>query len=313
MDTDDGTTADSGAPPRRRRRSQRMSPVREDHRMSVSDGNGDGQETLTSGGKKEESEDELHTDEEIDEDIIDEDDYDDYSEAEPLDYDTYYSFNEDLDDVGGDGGVGCSSSGGNMFNNNDDPEYFAYECLTVEKVEKALQDQVSIVCNVAKVPFLLLRVSNKSHFPSLFQSSPSEAKMLLHLNGWATSEAIKSLPTTSTGSKGASLQQTLSSSSSSTTSSPTSSKLPPPRPPALHPLQTTETFLFCEVCAVTQASADFSHLACRHLFCKGCWENHFGHQILQGLSTSNVSSPHLTRRAALNPLCFRFVVHVFEL
>ena len=54
----------------------------------------------------------------------------------------------------------------------------------------------------------------------------------------------------------------------------------------LHPLVKGETFLFCDVCAVTQASADFSHLKCQHLFCKGCWELHFECQIMQGLSTS---------------------------
>ena len=54
----------------------------------------------------------------------------------------------------------------------------------------------------------------------------------------------------------------------------------------IHPLVASETFLFCDVCAVTQASTEFSHLACRHLFCKGCWELHFECQILQGLSTS---------------------------
>jgi hypothetical protein len=54
----------------------------------------------------------------------------------------------------------------------------------------------------------------------------------------------------------------------------------------LHPLVASETFLFCDVCAVTQASTEFSHLACRHLFCKGCWELHFECQIMQGLSTS---------------------------
>ena len=52
-------------------------------------------------------------------------------------------------------------------------------------------------------------------------------------------------------------------------------------------LQVAETFLFCDVCAVTQASSDFSHLRqCKHLFCKGCWEHHFEHSIHQGLSTS---------------------------
>ena len=54
----------------------------------------------------------------------------------------------------------------------------------------------------------------------------------------------------------------------------------------VHPLVASETFLFCDVCAVTQASVEFSHLVCRHLFCKGCWELHFEYQILQGLSTS---------------------------
>ena len=56
----------------------------------------------------------------------------------------------------------------------------------------------------------------------------------------------------------------------------------------LHPLVAGETFLFCDVCAVTQASTEFSHLSCRHLFCKGCWELHFECQILQGLSTSEL-------------------------
>lgn len=56
----------------------------------------------------------------------------------------------------------------------------------------------------------------------------------------------------------------------------------------VHPLVASETFLFCDVCAVTQASTEFSHLACQHLFCKGCWELHFECQILQGLSTSKL-------------------------
>jgi len=355
-----GGGLDYEAPPRRRRRSQRKSSnaatagstaisggqeKNDEHRMSVSDSgesnlaaaaaavsvlSGSGSATSntpaaatatpgeTAGKDHLESDGDGRTGEDIDEDIIDDDeedeDYDeddeDYSEAEALDYDTYYSFNEDLDDVGcsgggsgSGGGAGGGAGSGNVFNNNDGPEYFAYECLTVERAEKSLQDQVSIVCNVAKV-------------------SPSEAKLLLHLNGWVTSEAIKNLPASSALATNNQLPSTsaaalasataashsssssLSPSSSATTSSsspPASSSSPsstsaggnsgavskpPARPPGLHPLQATETFLFCDVCAVTQASADFSHLSCRHLFCKGCWENHFGHQILQGLSTS---------------------------
>ena len=92
-------------------------------------------------------------DEEIDDD---EDDDEDYSEAEPLDFDTYYSFNdEDLDlDGGGGGHAGTSSGrmgGDNIYNNNDDPEFFVFDCLEVEKAQKTLQDQVTVVCNVTKV------------------------------------------------------------------------------------------------------------------------------------------------------------------
>ena len=156
---------ETGAPPRRRRRSQRSSLTsdltslkerpEDPHRMSVSDvgesGNIGGAEDASSKvARNLESDGDGHTDEEIDEDIIDED-YDSVSEADPLDYDTYYSFNEDLDDMGVDRGQGGEGSSGNVFNNNDDPEFFAYECLTVERAEKTLQDQINIVCNATNV------------------------------------------------------------------------------------------------------------------------------------------------------------------
>ena len=72
------------------------------------------------------------------------------------DYQTYYSFNDD--DLDG-GGISSSMAGGHsnlggsgrLFNNNDDPEYFAYECLTVSDVEKTLNEKVAEVCNVCKV------------------------------------------------------------------------------------------------------------------------------------------------------------------
>ena len=74
--------------------------------------------------------------------------------------------------------------------------------------------------------------------------------------------------------------------SSASTSQPYVSSRQCTKDGKVHPLVASETFLFCDVCAVTQASAEFSHLACQHLFCKGCWELHFECQILQGLSTS---------------------------
>ena len=70
------------------------------------------------------------------------------------DYDTYYSFNDDDVDVGysRDGYSNFGGSGdGRLFNNNDDPEYFAYECLTIENVEKLFTDQIATVCTACKV------------------------------------------------------------------------------------------------------------------------------------------------------------------
>jgi len=244
-----------------------------------------------------------------DEGCEDDDDEDEetYSETDgALDFNDYYSFNEDLDDVGGMGssageGTSASTSGcgggvsGNsmMYNNNDDPEFFVYECLEVEKAEKALQDQVQVVSNVTKL-------------------GHSEAKLLLHINRWSTAEAIKNAssfmsatPTSSSPSTQCTQQLSSPPASSSTVASHQNPSSPPhqqsasssstsaltskqpSRPQVLHPLQVSETFLFCDVCAVTQASADFSCLLpCKHLFCKGCWEHHFEHQIQQGLSTS---------------------------
>ena len=73
------------------------------------------------------------------------------------DYDTYYSFNID-DDI--DAGLGLSrdsfsnlggSGDGRLFNNNDDPEYFAYECLTIENVDTVFAEQIAVVCTACKV------------------------------------------------------------------------------------------------------------------------------------------------------------------
>ena len=94
----------------------------------------------------------------------------------------------------------------------------------------------------------------------------------------------------------------------------------------VHPLVASETFLFCDVCAVTQASTEFSHLACRHLFCKGCWELHFECQILQGLSTSKSDiekviilieiiffTSMIKKIILFYEFCFRSAMHVAKL
>ena len=72
----------------------------------------------------------------------------------------YYSFNED-----------DHEDRASQFNNNDDPEYFAYKCLTVANVEKIFNDSIETV----KVGL------NVSH---------ARAKQILHANKWNIPEVM---------------------------------------------------------------------------------------------------------------------------
>ena len=165
-----------------------------------------------------------------DEDV--EEDDEDLSEDEDDDYDFYYGGdNEDLDHS-------VQIGPGSQFNNNDDPEYFAYECLSVVQVKDLLAETVASVC-------------------ASIQISSAEAKMALNAHAWKVDEAVRAI----------------------------ASKPPKPNSPPIA-LSGANTFVFCEVCAVSQAVSSFSYLSCRHHFCKGCWELHFECQILQGISTS---------------------------
>ena len=66
------------------------------------------------------------------------------------DYDIYYGgLNEDLDDGRGGINVGC----GSQFNNNDDPEYFGYECLTVAQIKDLLSESIAQVCATIQVKY----------------------------------------------------------------------------------------------------------------------------------------------------------------
>ena len=50
-----------------------------------------------------------------------------------------------MDDDGERGGANS------QFNNNDDPEYFAYECLTIRDAEKLFQDEILALSEAVKV------------------------------------------------------------------------------------------------------------------------------------------------------------------
>ena len=85
------------------------------------------------------------------------------SEGLEGDYDTYYSFNDDVDVGLGLSRDSYSNLGGSgdarLFNNNDDPEYFAYECLTIERVDEVFSDQIAIVCASCKVYIFLFTLN----------------------------------------------------------------------------------------------------------------------------------------------------------
>ena len=72
----------------------------------------------------------------------------------------YYSFND-----------GDEEGRASQFNNNDDPEYFAYECLTVANVEKIFNESIETVQSSLGV-------------------SHARAKQILHTNKWNIGEIM---------------------------------------------------------------------------------------------------------------------------
>lgn len=100
-----------------------------------------------------------------DDDDEDEDDEDESNED--LDY-YYYSFNEDLD--------GESPGVGGQLNNNEDPEFFVYDCLTPSEVQQWLAELVNSFCQRVQLP-------------------PSEAKLRLHRSQWSVAKASEPLAT----------------------------------------------------------------------------------------------------------------------
>merc|ERR1719367_847299 len=87
-------------------------------------------------------------------------DEDESDEDDSGGYQDYYSFN-DFDDEGR----------ASQFNNNDDPEYFAYECLSVASVEKIFNESIETARTELGV-------------------SHSRAKQLLHSNKWSIDEIL---------------------------------------------------------------------------------------------------------------------------
>lgn len=158
--------------------------------------------------------------------------------------------------------------GGGPLNNNADPDFVPYDCLTPEQVENYLMETVETVAKSQNVS-QSCKLPSAVNFNKVFQVSLAEARVQLHQHRWSISALD--------GHRSSLLTVTICSPTLSTSS--TSSK------PMLDVLCGPSGEVFCDVCAIWQTKDSFSHLTCGHWFCKSCWELHFVHQIEQGVST----------------------------
>uniref|UniRef100_A0A1B6GPF7 RBR-type E3 ubiquitin transferase n=1 Tax=Cuerna arida TaxID=1464854 RepID=A0A1B6GPF7_9HEMI len=126
-----------------------------------------------------------------------------------------------------------------------DPEYFAYDCLSVEEVERLLNESVEVLSNSLQI-------------------TPSLAKVLLHTHEWAITPIINEYRNDAS--------RLL-----------ISSKIKSPVQP--EPLTSHSARITCPVCITSNFPDKFRSLACGHLFCCQCWVMHFEVQISQGYST----------------------------
>ncbi|XP_074645621.1 putative E3 ubiquitin-protein ligase ariadne-2 isoform X2 [Tubulanus polymorphus] len=154
------------------------------------------------------------------------------SDEEDHNFDDYY--NESLDDFEGDRSPG-----------RDDPEYFEFELLKIEDVERLLNENVEALCESIKV-------------------TPSLAKLLLHAHYWAK-EDIEQRHRRDP-------EKLL-----------IDSRIFPKVKPKFQTVSAGRGY--CPVCFNKTNLDNLVGLTCSHIFCKECWEMHFQIQVSQGIST----------------------------
>lgn len=180
-----------------------------------------------------------------------------------------------------------------------DPEYFEYECLTVEEVEKLLNESVEklntilqITPSLAKVLLLEHQWINQVVVDKYRQNANTllvETRIKPPCNNTDPSLELENMPTTSAAAANASA-----SASSSLTSSPaitpavvvvgtlsTYSKSPTTTPTLNSSSSSLSQYRsqMCPVCATVQLGDKFYSLSCGHSFCKDCWCMYFETQI----------------------------------
>lgn len=130
-----------------------------------------------------------------------------------------------------------------------DPEYFEYECLTIEDVERLLNECVEALC--AGLPVV-----------------PSLAKLLLHTHKWETDYIISKYK-------------------EDAATVLADARIKPLKPPDfdMQAVRSSRSVL-CPICFQILPGEYFRALACGDYFCKECWATHFEVQINQGITTA---------------------------
>ncbi|XP_022254670.1 potential E3 ubiquitin-protein ligase ariadne-2-like [Limulus polyphemus] len=130
----------------------------------------------------------------------------------------------------------------------NDPEYFEFECLSIQDVERLLNECVEALC-------------------ASLQVMPSLAKVLLHTHNWTEQDVIPAYRQDA--------NKLLS-----------DSRIKPLRPPEvdMQVIRSSHSIL-CPICLQTFPGEYFRNLSCGHYFCKECWAMHFEIQIMQGVTT----------------------------
>ncbi|XP_062543223.1 potential E3 ubiquitin-protein ligase ariadne-2-like [Armigeres subalbatus] len=202
----------------------------------------------------------------------------------------YSSDNDEFEDYYNSGLEDCDIE--QIDPKRSDPEYFVYDCLNVEEVEKLLNESVE-------------RLSNQLHI------TPSLAKVLLHETKWNTAEVvekyrnnasnllvsarIKAAPAVMAITSPATVVPLLAagSSGSGAVLMPVCGMIPASAPiPGTSTKASLQTIApcayrthLCPVCVTVQSMDKFHSLSCQHSFCRDCWAMHFEIQISQGIST----------------------------
>jgi ariadne-2 len=126
-----------------------------------------------------------------------------------------------------------------------DPESFIYDCMTVEEVERLLNESVE-------------------KLSTLLQVTPSLAKVLLHEMKWNTDEVVEKYRNNASNLL-------------------VSVRIKPPATTSTR--SSAARTQLCPVCVTLLPVDKFHYLSCGHAFCCDCWTMHFETQIGQGIST----------------------------